>query len=133
MKEMIKKNTRLLLFFNCSHYWGGKLREAAKKQGIMRGLTIYTETQWYTTALMCMSVLAHQYVLIRLKRIKKLTIIVEKLSESYVSLKRLQSLQKASLVYRQMLFVSQLETWSTGTIRPSTFVFAARLLIPSGT
>ena len=59
-KETIKKNMRIVCFFNRSHYWGGRLRKIAQQEGVTRGLTINTESCWYAFILMFLSVQAHK-------------------------------------------------------------------------
>lgn len=59
MKDVVKKNSRLVSFFNRSHIYNGLLADAAKVYGIKRGLKISVETRWYSTALMFKSVLSH--------------------------------------------------------------------------
>lgn len=60
MKEASRKNTRLVSFFNSSHYWGGQLEEVAKELGVKRGLEISTESQWYALVLMFLSIQQYQ-------------------------------------------------------------------------
>lgn len=59
MKDLIKKNARIVAFFNRSHVYGGKLAEIAKQLGVTRGLTITVETRWYSTCLMFKSLQSH--------------------------------------------------------------------------
>jgi hypothetical protein len=42
-KETIAKNSRIVTFFNASHYWGGQLDEIASVKGVTRGLKTNTE------------------------------------------------------------------------------------------
>lgn len=60
MKEVARKNTRLVSFFNNSHFWGGQLEDIAKELGIRRGLEINTESRWYALVLMFLSVQTYQ-------------------------------------------------------------------------
>ncbi|THG97345.1 hypothetical protein EW145_g7636 [Phellinidium pouzarii] len=60
MRTVTQKNTRIVSFFNRSHYWGGQLAEIASGFGIRHGLTINTESQWYALILMCLSVQTYQ-------------------------------------------------------------------------
>ena len=63
MKDVARKNTRLVSFFNNSHYWGGQLLEMSAKEGIKRGLVINTESRWYALVLMFQSIQQHKYVI----------------------------------------------------------------------
>ena len=56
MKEVARKNTRLVSFFTSSHYWGGQLLDIARKEGISRGLVMNTESRWYALVLMFLSI-----------------------------------------------------------------------------
>lgn len=64
VKAIIKANTRLVTFFNRSHYWSGILIEVARKHGIKRGLHINTESRWYAMILMLLSCQSFRSVLI---------------------------------------------------------------------
>lgn len=61
MKNVTKMNTRIVNFFNSSHYWGGQLVEIAKGQAepVTRGLQINTESRWYALILMFQSVIEY--------------------------------------------------------------------------
>lgn len=52
MKPVVKANTRIVSFFNSSHYWGGQLTQLATTHGIKRSLQINTESRWYALILM---------------------------------------------------------------------------------
>ncbi|KAG1774943.1 hypothetical protein EV702DRAFT_973940 [Suillus placidus] len=56
MKWHVTKATRVVTFFNGSHYWGGQLKEQAKKDGINRGLKKNCKSRWYALVLQSMSV-----------------------------------------------------------------------------
>lgn len=56
MKKVISQATQVVTFFNSSHYWGGQLKEEAKKLGIKTSLKQNCESRWYALVLHCMSV-----------------------------------------------------------------------------
>lgn len=56
MKEAITKATRIVTFFNSSHYWGGQLKQEAKQQKISRGLKQNGETRFYSISLLVASI-----------------------------------------------------------------------------
>ena len=58
----LSKVTQIVTFFANSHYWGGQLKEEAKKDGITTSLKKNCESQWYALVLHCMSVQTYQYV-----------------------------------------------------------------------
>ncbi|KAG1850460.1 hypothetical protein F4604DRAFT_1883669 [Suillus subluteus] len=60
MKQHVTKATWVVTFFNGSHYWGGQLKEQAKKDGINRGLKKNCKSHWYTLVLQSMSVRDHR-------------------------------------------------------------------------
>lgn len=66
MKKIIARCTRIVTFFNSSHYWGGQLNNEAKKAGNKRALQKHTETRWYSLILQALSVKSYRYVLISL-------------------------------------------------------------------
>lgn len=61
MKKIISRCTRIVSFFNSSHYWGGQLSNEAKKAGIKRALQKHTETRWYSLILQVLSVKSFRY------------------------------------------------------------------------
>jgi hypothetical protein len=60
MKKILSKTTRIVSFFNSSHFWGGQLSDEAKKLGVTRKLKQNCETRFYALILQCLSVLEHQ-------------------------------------------------------------------------
>ncbi|KAF5344486.1 hypothetical protein D9758_014132 [Tetrapyrgos nigripes] len=64
MKTTISRSTRIVTFFNGSHYWGGQLKEEAARQGITRGFTKNCESCWYALILHCCSVKGYRYPLV---------------------------------------------------------------------
>ncbi|EAU80430.2 hypothetical protein CC1G_13294 [Coprinopsis cinerea okayama7 len=60
VKPIITKSARIVSFFNSSHYWGGQLREEAKKDNATQKLTTKTETWWYSLIQQCLSILSHK-------------------------------------------------------------------------
>lgn len=73
MKAVITKATRIVSFFNTSHYWGGQLEQEAKKRDVTRGLKQNVETRWYSLALQAVSVEAHRYGFLGRSRNKPMT------------------------------------------------------------
>jgi hypothetical protein len=63
-KETITKNSRIVTFFNASHYWGGQLDEIASGKGVTRGLKTNTESRFYALILQALSVKDHRASLI---------------------------------------------------------------------
>jgi hypothetical protein len=63
MKRVITKNTRIVTFFNSSHYWGGQLEEAAKALKITRSLKTHMESCFYSLVLQSLSVREHRLAL----------------------------------------------------------------------
>jgi len=51
MKKIVSKTTRIVTFFNSSHYWGGQLNVEVKKENITRKMKQNCESRWY--ALQC--------------------------------------------------------------------------------
>jgi hypothetical protein len=62
MKTTVTKSTRVITFFNGSHYWGGQLKEEAKKHKVNRSLKKNCETRFYALSLQALSVIGNQYV-----------------------------------------------------------------------
>ncbi|KAF9241820.1 ribonuclease H-like domain-containing protein [Melanogaster broomeanus] len=60
MKKIITKTTRVVSFFNSSHYWGGQLNNEAKKLDIKQRLKQNCESRFYALILHCMSVKSHK-------------------------------------------------------------------------
>lgn len=65
-KAVIIKNSRIVSFFNLSHYWGGQLDIIARGKGITRKLKTNTESQFYSLVLQAMSVWEHKPALSKL-------------------------------------------------------------------
>ncbi|KAJ7801203.1 ribonuclease H-like domain-containing protein [Mycena olivaceomarginata] len=63
MKKIISKANQCVTFFNGSHYWGGQLKEEAKRLKITRGLKKNYESRWYALILLCVSVTIHRQVM----------------------------------------------------------------------
>ncbi|KAG2051180.1 hypothetical protein BDR06DRAFT_983641 [Suillus hirtellus] len=59
MKKNVTKATRVITFFNGSHYWGGQLKEQAKIDNVKRRLK-NCESHWYALILQSMSVRDHR-------------------------------------------------------------------------
>ncbi|KAG2336964.1 hypothetical protein BDR05DRAFT_978652 [Suillus weaverae] len=55
MKKILSKTTRIVSFFNSSHYWGGQLNDEAKKVGVTHKLKQNCETHFYALILQCLS------------------------------------------------------------------------------
>ena len=66
MKKNITRTTRVVSFFNGSHYWGGQLKQIAAKEGITRSMKQNCESRWYALGLQAVSVQAYKYVLLYL-------------------------------------------------------------------
>ncbi len=60
MKVVVSKATQIVTFFNGSHYWGGQLKEEARKDGIRMSLRQNCESRWYALVLHCMSVQSYR-------------------------------------------------------------------------
>ncbi|KAJ6460420.1 hypothetical protein C8R47DRAFT_947140, partial [Mycena vitilis] len=60
IKKIIAKANRSATFFNGSHYWGGQLKDEAKRLSITRGLKKNCESRWYALILLCLSVTSHR-------------------------------------------------------------------------
>ncbi|KAJ7755888.1 ribonuclease H-like domain-containing protein, partial [Mycena metata] len=60
IKKIITKANRTVTFFNSSHYWGGQLKEEAKRLNVTRGLKKNCESRWYALILLCLSVTIHR-------------------------------------------------------------------------
>ncbi|KAJ6459106.1 ribonuclease H-like domain-containing protein, partial [Mycena sanguinolenta] len=60
IKKIITKANRSVTFFNGSHYWGGQLKDEAKRLKITRGLKKNCESRWYALVLLCVSVISHR-------------------------------------------------------------------------
>ncbi|KAF9455219.1 hypothetical protein BDZ94DRAFT_1147565, partial [Collybia nuda] len=63
IKETISKNSRIVTFFNSSHYWGGQLQNKAKAHNITRKLKTNTESRFYALVLQAMSIREHRTAL----------------------------------------------------------------------
>lgn len=66
IKEAISKNSRIVTFFNSSHYWGGQLEMCAQDKGVTRGLKTNTESHFYSLILQALSVKEHKSALMEL-------------------------------------------------------------------
>jgi hypothetical protein len=60
MKKILSKTTRIVSFFDSSHFWGGQLSNEAKNLGVIRKLKQNCETCFYALILQCLSVLEHR-------------------------------------------------------------------------
>ncbi|KAI5982193.1 ribonuclease H-like domain-containing protein [Pisolithus albus] len=60
MKWNIAKATKVVTFFNNSHYWGGQLKDQATKDNITRTLKQNCESRWYALILQAISVSEHR-------------------------------------------------------------------------
>jgi uncharacterized membrane protein len=60
MKKIISKTTRIVTFFNNSHYWGGQLNDEAKKENITRKMKQNCESRWYALMLQSLSVKSYR-------------------------------------------------------------------------
>ncbi|KAF8192079.1 ribonuclease H-like domain-containing protein [Pholiota molesta] len=60
IKKVITQGTRIITFFNSSHYWGGQLRDEAKNCKVSRGLKKNCESRFYAITLLCGSVLENR-------------------------------------------------------------------------
>jgi hypothetical protein len=61
MKKVVAKATRVVTFFNSSHFWGGQLKAEAKALNITRTLKKNFETRFYALSLQGQSVIGNQY------------------------------------------------------------------------
>jgi hypothetical protein len=59
MKKTVSQANRTVTFFNGSHYWGGQLKDEAKRLKVTRGLKKNCESRWYALILLCLSVAIH--------------------------------------------------------------------------
>ena len=66
MKATITKNTRIVLFFQSSHYWGGQLESIAESKKVTRKLKTNTESRFYALILQALSVREHRQALYEL-------------------------------------------------------------------
>ncbi|KAI0310028.1 ribonuclease H-like domain-containing protein [Amylostereum chailletii] len=60
MKKIISQTTRVVVYFNNSHYWGGQLQKAAEGMEIKRKMKQNCESRWYAMTLQSLSVLEHR-------------------------------------------------------------------------
>ncbi|KAF9230404.1 hypothetical protein BU15DRAFT_83675 [Melanogaster broomeanus] len=60
MKKVISKTTRIVSFFNTSHYWGGQLNGESRKLGVKQRLKQNCESRFYALILHCLSVTLHK-------------------------------------------------------------------------
>ena len=65
-KQAISKNTRIVTFFNASHYWGGQLEAVASSKGLTWGLKTNTESCFYALILQALSIKEHKAALMEL-------------------------------------------------------------------
>ena len=63
MKQQVTKATRIVTFFNGSHFWGGQLKEEAEKQKVTRSLKKNCESRWYALILQAISVKEHRCIM----------------------------------------------------------------------
>jgi len=62
VKAALSRNTKIVSFFNTSHYWSGQLEKASKSCGVTRSMVLYTTSRFYALILHCLSVQEHLYV-----------------------------------------------------------------------
>jgi len=62
MKKIVAKVTRIVSFFNNSHYWGGQLDAEAKKQNVHQRMKQNCDTRWYALILQALSVQSYRYI-----------------------------------------------------------------------
>ena len=60
MKRIVTQATHIVTFFNNSHYWGGQLKEQAKKDNLNRSLKQNCATRWYALILQALSINEHR-------------------------------------------------------------------------
>lgn len=60
IKKTVTSNSRIVSFFNSSHYWGGQLKIIAKENKVTRGLKTNTESRFYALILQALSVRDHK-------------------------------------------------------------------------
>ncbi|KAI6130724.1 hypothetical protein EDD16DRAFT_1470093 [Pisolithus croceorrhizus] len=60
MKWNIAKVTKVMSFFNSSHYWGGQLKDQAVRDNITCTLKQNCESHWYALTLQAISVSEHR-------------------------------------------------------------------------
>ncbi|KAG2067096.1 hypothetical protein BDR04DRAFT_1028417, partial [Suillus decipiens] len=68
MKTIILQMTKVVNFFNSSHYWGGQLNDEARKLGVKWKMKQNCESHFYALILKSLSVLAYWYVLNKVQR-----------------------------------------------------------------
>jgi hypothetical protein len=61
MKKVVMKASRIVTFFNSSHFWGGQLKTEVKSLNITWTLKKNFETQFYALSLQGQSVIGNQY------------------------------------------------------------------------
>ena len=66
IKATITKNTRIVSFFQSSHYWGGQLEIVAESKKVTRKLKTNTESRFYALILQALSVREHRQALYEL-------------------------------------------------------------------
>lgn len=60
IKKTVTLNSRIVSFFNASHYWGGQLTDVARENGVTRGLKTNTDSRFYALILQALSVRDHK-------------------------------------------------------------------------
>ena len=60
IKKIITLNSRIVSFFNSSHYWGGQLEIITKENKVTCGLKMNTESCFYALILQALSVRDHK-------------------------------------------------------------------------
>ena len=65
-KQAVSKNTRIVTFFNTSHYWGGQLEAVASSKEVTWGLKTNTESHFYAPILQALSIKEHKAALMEL-------------------------------------------------------------------
>ncbi|KIK00940.1 hypothetical protein K443DRAFT_132504 [Laccaria amethystina LaAM-08-1] len=60
IKKTVTSNSRIVSFFNASHYWGGQLEIVAKENKVTHGLKTNTESRFYVLILQALNIRDHK-------------------------------------------------------------------------
>lgn len=59
MKQVFKKNCKLINFFTSSHYWTTQLKTWGRENNVLKFLSSFCETRWYSAVLVCVGVASY--------------------------------------------------------------------------
>ncbi|KAI0082441.1 hypothetical protein K474DRAFT_1694307 [Panus rudis PR-1116 ss-1] len=65
-KVIISQASRIVSFFNGSHFWGGQLKSAAANDNVKQKLRTHTESRWYSLIILCLIVLEYHRALVQI-------------------------------------------------------------------